>query len=69
MRRVKLLGIEFAGWMADGRLHMAAAIDSEALAAAAAMFLRARGMLVRVTPVLDSEGGLIFVNVDAEVAA
>lgn len=66
----ELTGVDFAGWQADGRIYLSGLAEGEdALprAYAAAAILEAHGIAARVTAVRDARGGLIFVNVDAEM--
>jgi hypothetical protein len=67
-----LTGVDFVGWVAEGTLYLSGLSegpDALAKAYAAAAVLDARGIVARVGAVRDTRGELIFVNVDAEVAA
>ncbi|SMB93202.1 hypothetical protein [Deinococcus hopiensis] len=72
MKQIELMGVTLSGWKAGGMVHLAAAVDgadAEARASLLAALLELKGMTVEVAPCRATDGSLIFVNVNAEVAA
>lgn len=67
-----LTGVDFVGWVARRTLFLSGlreGPDALVKAYAPAGVLEAQGIPARVGAVRDARGELIFVNVDAEVAA